>query len=259
MLTKQPWRLQVRKVPCDFITEEKFLALSKAWLQGKEFHHVVTLNPEMVVQAEKNEEFARAVSAAELCLPDGAGLLWAKEYLTHGKRFWQSWINFLKHKQPRVTGVDSVEQLAKLGEELGESLYLLGGTGEQARKTRDRLKRQFPALEIFVGPEHVYNLTGPEKVLQDISEKRPAVILVAYGAPKQTLWIERQRERLAGVKLAIGVGGAFALIAGEVRRAPRLVQRLNLEWSWRLWQEPVRLKRIWRATVSFPALITRVD
>jgi N-acetylglucosaminyldiphosphoundecaprenol N-acetyl-beta-D-mannosaminyltransferase len=75
---------------------------------------------------------------------------------------------------------------------------------------------------------------------------------VAYGAPKQTIWIEQQRGTLSSVRIAVGVGGAFAMLSENLPRAPRLLRQANLEWLWRLYLEPGRLPRIVQATVQFP-------
>jgi len=91
--------------------------------------------------------------------------------------------------------------------------------------------------------------------LTDIAEKKPDILLVAYGAPKQTLWLEKHLANLPSVRIAIGVGGAFAILSEDKPRAPRWLQRLNLEWLWRLFLEPSRWRRIWNATIEFPKLV----
>ena len=88
---------------------------------------------------------------------------------------------------------------------------------------------------------------------------RPRVLLVAYGAPKQTLWITQHRQELAakGIRIAIGIGGALEMLSGSLPRAPRILRQLHLEWLWRLFLEPHRLHRIWNAVVIFPLLVRK--
>ncbi|MDP3997436.1 MAG: WecB/TagA/CpsF family glycosyltransferase [Candidatus Andersenbacteria bacterium] len=243
---------------CDFMRLPDFLALAESWLEKDKLHHVVTLNPEMVMLAERDRKFAAAVAGADLRVPDGAGLIWARWYIR--SQFWSLWPSLLAFpfvSAERVTGVELVIKLAKLCAKKNMGLGLVGGTGHQIDKTATVLRRKFPSLKIVTAKPHRYDINGPEHVLQTIRDNRPAVLLVAYGAPKQTVWLENNRNALSGVRVAVGVGGAFAIIGEEKPRAPYIFRRLNAEWLWRLVLEPARLPRIWRATVLFPLLINK--
>lgn len=232
-------------VSCDFMSPEEFMRLCSRWLTSDKFHHVVTLNPEMVMLAEGNDAFREAVQAAEARVPDGAGLVWAWWYLRSS--YWPllpSLLTFLWQPVERVTGVDAIMTLGRLCQERGLSIYLLGATKKQRQKTAVRLTSRFAELSVAMPPERIH-------------DQRPTVLLVAYGAPKQTLWIERQREHMPSVRIAMGVGGAFAMLSEGLPRAPQLLRALNLEWLWRLYLEPRRWPRIWQATVRFPLLMRR--
>jgi N-acetylglucosaminyldiphosphoundecaprenol N-acetyl-beta-D-mannosaminyltransferase len=247
---------QLGRVSGNFLTQEEFLQLCTDWLTSDQFHHIVTLNPEMVMEADKNDDFRTAVSKAEIRVPDGAGLIWARWYLRSA--FWPllpSLAGFMFHNVERITGVDAVMELASLCEQMGVSIYLLGGTVPQNSKAAHMLRRRFPTLALHSAPTHAFALQGPKTILEHIQKTRPAVLLVAYGSPKQTLWIEHNRRYLPSVKIAVGVGGAFAILSEERRRAPRMLRQFNLEWLWRLILEPRRLPRIWQATVRFPLRI----
>jgi N-acetylglucosaminyldiphosphoundecaprenol N-acetyl-beta-D-mannosaminyltransferase len=117
------------------------------------------------------------------------------------------------------------------------------------------LKERFPKLTVATSANHRYDATGPAAILADINDKRPDLLFVAYGAPAQTVWIEANKNKLPSVKLAMGVGGAFAILSEDTPRAPSLLRRLNLEWLWRLVLEPSRVPRIWQATVKFPLFV----
>lgn len=242
----------------NFLTREDFLSTCRHWLKNSGLHHVVTLNPEMVMLAETNPAFRQAVNAAQLRVPDGAGLIWARWYLRSAYWGWlPSLIAFMWQPSERITGVDTINNLSRLCMDENHSLYLLGGTAAQVTKTAAKLRSLFPKLNVMISPDHVYDLSGPTFILEDLRAKQPAVLLVAYGAPKQTRWIEKHRDQLPSVRIAVGVGGAFAIIGEERPRAPRWLRQLNLEWIWRLIQEPSRLPRIWQAAVSFPWLIKK--
>lgn len=252
--------MRIGQVTCDFIRLEDFLGRCRLWVRGDSFHHVVTLNPEMVVQAERDVAFRQATQAADLRVPDGAGLIWAQWYVR--SEFWSlfwSLVSFSFRNVERITGVDTVKALSSMATQEGKPIYLLGGTNYQVVRTAALLQKRLPTLQVTVAPPHKFTLAGGPDILADIQKNRPALLLVAYGAPYQTVWIERHRAGLAsaGVRLAIGVGGAFAILSEERRRAPKWLRQLNGEWLWRLWLEPKRLPRIWRAVVEFPFLVHR--
>ena len=241
-------KVRLGRVACDFMGQYEFEELCSRWLTSDRFNHVVTLNPEMVMLAEHDDAFRKAVSAAEVRAPDGAGLIWARWYLR--SRWWPLWpslIAFLRQPVERVTGIEAVMMLGRLCHKRGLSLYLLGGTARQRRLAATMLTSRFVGLTVGSSSED----------LADINRQQPAVLLVAYGAPKQTLWVERHRNNLPNVRIAVGVGGAFAILGEDLPRAPKRLQALNLEWLWRLYLEPRRLPRIWQATVQFPLLISR--
>lgn len=244
--------VQLGRVTCDFMNQREFLALCRQWLSGTTFHHVVTLNPEMILLAEHSAAFRAAVNAADVRVPDGAGLVWARWYLRSS--FWPLWPSlfaFLWQTVERVTGVEAVIELARLCADHQEVLYLLGASDGQRERTAAKLHKLFPDLTVAQSPNH-------DDILADIALQRPAVLLVAYGAPKQTIWIEEHRGVLSNsVRIAIGVGGAFAMLCEALPRAPQYIRRRNLEWLWRLYLEPRRAPRIWRATVQFPFLISQ--
>lgn len=253
--------LKLGSVTCDFMRFETFSRLCTRWLTQAapvQLHHVITLNPEMVMTAERDITFRTAVNAADVRVPDGSGLIWAQWYIR--SQFWSlipSLVAFSFRQVERITGVETVWLLARLCARHQLPLYLLGGTQKQVQRTAHLLQRRLPQLTVFTSHDHPYDHSGPAEVLKDIHDKQPAVLLVAYGAHKQTIWIQQHRQNLPSVRIAVGVGGAFAILSEDTPRAPRWLQRLNLEWLWRLLLEPSRLPRIWQATIKFPLLIAR--
>jgi len=248
--------LKIGGVTCDFMRQDEFLALAAQRLGGPQFTHIVTLNPEMVMAAQHHPPFREALEHATWRLPDGSGLIWARWFLR--SEFWSLWPSLLAFpfiQVERVTGVDAVWSLSEIAAKQSRRVYLLGGTPRQVARTADLLRRKFPTLSVAVSPPHQFSVEGPPEILADIAAKKPDLIFVAYGAPAQTLWIARHKADLPSVRIAIGVGGAFAILSEDTPRAPLFLRRLNLEWLWRLILEPARLRRIWQATVRFPLLV----
>ena len=201
----------------------------EAMLDQGGHHQVVTVNPEFVMRAQNDREFARVIEQAALCLADGVGVVWAMR--RQGCR--------LQHP---VTGSDLVAPLAELCQRRGRRLFLLGAKPGIAPAVAGLLRARFPSLEVAAhggspGP------ADDEETLHLIHEHRTDALLVAYGAPQQDLWIDRLKGQL-GVSVAIGVGGAFDFVAGRVPRAPEWMRRAGLEWLHRLVRQPWRIKRM---------------
>ncbi len=149
----------------------------------------------------------------------------------------------------RVTGADLVPLIAERAAECGRSLYFLGGTPENAAGAAEILTRRFPSLRIAGIDTPFVKLDGtPEseaqsrEICERINAAHPDLVLIGFGNPKQELWLARNAARLR-VPAAIGIGGTFNFICGNVKRAPRWVQRFGLEWIYRILQEP---RRLWK-------------
>ena len=202
-------------------------------------HQVATVNPEFVMSAQKDPEFSKVLELADLCLADGTGVVWAAR--RQGCELGGP-----------VPGVDLIPPLAALCARRGFRLFLLGAAPGVAAELAARLRTEHAGLEVAAhsgSPEH----SSDEETLRLIHEHRAQVLLVAFGAPKQDLWIARLGDRL-GVSVAIGVGGAFDYLTGRVPRAPVWMRGAGLEWLHRLANQPWRIRRM----VVLPAYAIKV-
>ena len=136
-------------------------------------------------------------------------------------------------------------------------IFLLGGRNGAAKKCAEKLKDKFPDLQIAGFFEGMANEAGDREATSAINATNAQVIFVAYGAPKQEKWIAQNLPKLNSIKAAMGVGGAFDYIAGEISRAPIFMRKMGLEWLWRLFKQPRRFKRIFRAVIIFPLLVLK--
>ncbi|TRY25706.1 WecB/TagA/CpsF family glycosyltransferase [Brevibacillus sp. LEMMJ03] len=190
--------------------------------------HVVTANPEIVMLARENRSL-RTILEQAYVVPDGIGIVYAARWT----------------KQPiseRVTGVDLLEALMAAADRHQWKVYLLGASPEVNRLAAEKLAGRYPGARI-VGYRDGYFQQGEEPaIVREIAEKAPHLLFVAMGSPKQDEWIARYRDQLQA-SLMMGVGGSFDVIAGKVKRAPKLWQRLHLEWLYRLLAQPSRWKR----------------
>lgn len=225
-------------------TLERIAGWIVAWRRAAETprrtRQVVTLNPEMVMAARADASLAAVVHAADLVTVDGVGVLWAL------RRRGCSGVE-------RVAGVDLLAVLAERAAAGGWRLFLLGGAPGVAAEAARRLTERFPGL--LVAGTHA---GSPAAMLDEsqtalVRTSRADLVFVAFGTPAQEQWIARNRDRM-GAAVAIGVGGAFDLLAGRVPRAPVWMRRAGLEWSYRLWREPWR----WRRMLALPRFVADV-
>lgn len=227
-------------VRVDAVTYDDVLDAVQRWIEQGDPHQIVTVNPEFVMAALADDAFRRTLRAADLCVPDGVGLLWAAKRL--GARL-----------PERVTGSDLVPLVAQVAARRGWRLFLLGAAPGVAAQTARLLEQQNPGLRIAGVYAGSPASAEAQAIVQRVQNASPDVLFVAYGAPAQDLWIARHGRELAA-PVMMGVGGAFDHIAGVQRRAPAWVQRVHLEWLFRLVTQPWR----WRRQRALPRFVWAV-
>jgi N-acetylglucosaminyldiphosphoundecaprenol N-acetyl-beta-D-mannosaminyltransferase len=199
--------------------------------------HVVTLGPEMVMHAQGDPAYRAVLDAADLVVPDTVGIVWASRVLG-------------KPLRERVAGIELVE---KVLDEIDQPVYLLGAADGVAREAADALRSRHPNLRV-AGMHNGYFTDAESSDIADAVRAAGArVVLVALGFPRQEFWIHENLSRL-GPAVCIGVGGAFDVWAGRVKRAPEAWRRAGLEWLYRLVTQPSRLGR----QLALPAFALRV-
>jgi N-acetylglucosaminyldiphosphoundecaprenol N-acetyl-beta-D-mannosaminyltransferase len=189
---------------------------------------VVTANPEIILLAEQDQDFARCIDRAKMVTADGIGIVIASKLI--GQPLKQ-----------RVAGIDMVSELFSRAQNKKYRFYLVGAKPGVADKAAENIKKTFPGIEI-VGIQHGY-FKDDSEIIQDIMEKKPDILLAALGMGKQEKWII-DRIFHAGVPVSIGVGGSLDVFAGEAQRAPVWMQKAGLEWFYRLLKQPSRYERM---------------
>lgn len=223
-------------------------------------HYVVLPYAAFLVEAQQDEEFRKILNEADLSLADGIGPVIA------------SYLCGQSHIKGRVMGVDLVWALvAKFGAEY--SFFFFGAregvAPEAAEKITESclqaetglaLKGGLQARRRQVDAKIVGTLNGyvsDEEAIAAINASGAEILLVGLGMPKQEKWIYNNLRKMPAVRLAVGVGGSFDFISGRTRRAPRFVQKMGLEWLWRLFTQPSRWRKTWRSVVVFSWLVLK--
>ena len=230
-------------VAYDNITMAEALARGRELLAGSETAYCVTPNAEMAYEAMHDSEFCSILNGAALVLPDGAGvILGAKIVRTP-----------LKEK---VAGIDFAQNMLAVFEETGSRLYLLGSKPGIAELAAEKMLQKHPKLCIC-GIRDGY-FQDEAEVVQAINEAEADAVYVCLGSPKQERFMHAHRGEM-NARLLVGLGGTLDGIAGTVKRAPKWMIRLQLEWLYRLIKEPKRFKRMLRLPkYIFAAFKTRM-
>lgn len=235
-------QINILNVKISNLTWQQVLERVKGFFNDNQQHLVTTPNPEMIVLAQTDEEFKKVLNQADLAIPDGIGLIFA------------SW--FLGNKlQQRITGVDFVWKIAELAEQANKSIYLLGGLEGVNQSVAVAIAEKFPKLKIYVGGDNAR--PADSELIKKINEIKPNILLVAFGFGRQEKWIAKNLAKTPSVDLAVGIGGALDFISGRVKRAPKIMRQLGLEWLWRFARQPWRWRRILTATCKFSWLVLK--
>lgn len=223
-------KTEVLGVQYDNVTMGEALAVARDILRGEKTEYCVTPNAEMAYEALRDPEFCALLNEAGLVLPDGAGVVLAAKILKTP----------LKQK---VAGVEFAQQLLGLLEETGGRLYLLGSKPGVAELAAEKMLQKHPKLCICGMADGYFK--DEAAVVEKINAVDADVVFVCLGAPKQELFMRAHREEVKA-RLLIGLGGTLDSIAGTVKRAPRWMIKLQLEWLYRLLKQPSRFGRMLR-------------
>lgn len=217
-----------------------------ARLRAGERLSVATPNPEILLRAYRDAAFASTLRAFDIRIMDAIGPVLLSRLL--GRR-----------EPERMPGVDFVVDLCSVAQTLGYSVFLLGNNTPPGSNAAARavLAERFPGLRVLGTGEVIVSRTEhgwelPDLVLEEILAAGDCMLFVGLGMQKQEEWIGEHMKDLPNVRLAMGVGGSFAMIGGTIRRAPPFMRRVGLEWLWRLLIEPWRIGRIFRAVAAYP-------
>ncbi len=225
-------KIDILGIPVDRVTKKQALEKFEEFLKTDGLSFIATPNPEIILAAQKDPQISEVLRSADLKIPDGTGIVRASAILG-------------QPLSERVTGIDfSYAALQKLAE-LGGSVFFLGSKPGVAEKAAARLAEQMPSLRIAGFRDGYFKSFEEDEVVKEINASGADFLCTALGAPKQELFIYNHKDEL-NAKAAIGIGGSLDVWSGTLKRAPRFYIDHNIEWIYRLIQEPSRIKRIWK-------------
>lgn len=224
----------MKKVPilnCDFASVTKTDAVSWAadWIRSGRRGYICTVNVAILMMMRSNPQLQRFVDGASLVVVDGQPIVWASRLQRD-------------HLPERVAGVDLIDEICALAAKEGLGVYFLGARRDVIQTAAKRLTDRFPGLKVVGTADGYFDATEAGARARAVGESGAKILFVGMGVPRQEEFIENHWEEL-GAQLVIPVGGSFDVIAGITRRAPVFLQRIGMEWSFRLAQEP---RRLWK-------------
>jgi len=230
-------------IPIHPMTYTFLRAIIDNWIEMRIPRQLCTVNPEFLMTAQHDSIFYQILKRADLCMPDGVGLLWAARRLG----------------QPlpeRVTGSDGMPRIAEWAAACGWKLFLLGAAPGIAAQAATILQARYPGLQIAGTYAGNPGADQEDDIVARVNRSGADILFVAYGAPAQDKWIARNLHRLDTI-INMGVGGAFDFISGTAPRAPLWMQRAGLEWLYRLIRQPWRWRRMLRLPLFVFAVLLR--
>lgn len=231
---KWPWikdRIPFMNITIDNVTMEEAVACTKQLAKEGNGAYVVTPNVDHMIKLHQDDTFAKIYADADLILADGTPIMWfAKGFGTP-----------LKEK---VSGSDLFPRVCKMAADEKLSVFFLGGMEGVAKQAAKVLKRRYPTLSIvgIISPPFGFEKdeTQMEEICKAIRDAGPDILFVGLGAPKQEKFFEAIKERV-NVPVALHIGGSFDFVAGTIKRAPKWMSKIGLEWFYRMCKEPKRM------------------
>ena len=217
-------------IPLDILTmDETVNKIDKAIISNKQVHHCV-INAGKVVNIQNDEILKESVINSDIINADGMSIVWA--------------VRFLGYKiQERVAGIDLMENLILLAYKKNYSCFFLGAKEEVVKKVVSHCSVKYSEKIIAGFRDGYFDEKDEKDIIKKIKESDAEFLFVAITSPKKEIFLNKYKNELKNINLIMGVGGSFDVIAGTVRRAPKYIQDLGLEWFYRFIQEP---KRMWR-------------
>ena len=225
-------RSQVLGHPVDVITFDDALQAIQSLLQGHNAKNmqVVTINAEMIMQAQEDKNLDHVIREADLIVPDGAGVVMA--------------LKMDGVTCARMPGIELAQKALACAASKNEPVALLGGRPEVMEKLLEVLPQKHPGLKIVFQHHGFIQAGTEEEIVNQICQSQAKLLLVAMGVPRQEFFIKEWRDKFPKDLVVMGVGGSFDVWTGFVKRAPESYQKLNLEWLYRLKSEPWRFSRM---------------
>lgn len=222
-------KINVLGVKFSDINDHELDEILRSNMTGSNNFKIITPNPEIVMRAKKDKKLIELINSAGLVLKDGVGIVIAQKIAGI-------------EGEGRQTGFDTLKKILSIADERALDIYIVGAKQETLDQAIQNIKKDYKNLNVVGSHNGYFELNSPQEqeILKDIENKKPHLVVSAMGFPKQEYFI----SKLDGLtSMSIGVGGSLDVISGNLKRAPKWVQKIGMEWFYRLLKEPSRIKR----------------
>ncbi len=223
--------INILGVRIDKINHSDLMILVENSLVNKKRTKIFTPNTNMIATANKNENLKALLNRADISIADGIGVVLASKIIGTPLPM-------------RLAGIEIGEDILEIAARKNYRIYLLGSTNDILKKAKSNLESKYKSLKIC-GTHHGYfdvNSTENERVIESINKSNADIIFVCMGFPRQEEWIDNNAQKLSTVMLSIGLGGSIDVWSGKIKRAPKILRLICLEWLWRILIETKRAK-----------------
>lgn len=223
-------KVDILGVNVSSLTMDEAVLAAEAFMDSNKPHLIATANAEMIMRATQDAELKEILNTADLVVPDGAGTVWASNYLG-------------VEMPERVAGFDLAQAIFANAPAKNRRIFFFGSAPGVAEKAKQKAENDYPGIQIVGTRDGFFTAEDEPAIINQIKEAKPDLLLAALGVPKQEKWLKTHMEEL-NCPLCIGVGGTFDVMAGVMKRAPLWMQKAKLEWLFRGMLQPKRIGRL---------------
>lgn len=213
----------------DLYDKDEAILFAKSAINEKRNFQIITINPEMIMNAQKDKKFFDVVNGSDLNIADGVGVKLA--------------LKLKGINQAQIRGVDFSRELLSVASKSGFRVAFFGAKDEVIKKAKENILKTYPELNFVYTRNGYFDFEKRYEIYNELKQANPQILLVGLGSPMQEMVIKELKEVLDGCTM-IGVGGSFDVFSGIVKESPEIFRKLGLEWFYRTFKEPKRLKRI---------------
>lgn len=232
--------VNVLGVEVDKMSFDETVEKAKLLVNTDDVSMIFTPNPEIIMAASEDEYFKKILNSADICTPDGIGVVYASKILKNPVK-------------ERVPGFEISKKLMEYAASSGQGVFFFGSKPNIAEKAKENVEKMYPGLIVSGTHDGYFKAEDEEKIINEINESGAKILYVCLGAPKQEKWIYENRDKLK-VNVCLGVGGTLDVLSGEAKRAPEIFIKLNLEWLYRIASNPSR----WGRFFALPKFMVKV-
>ncbi|ONI47360.1 N-acetylmannosaminyltransferase [Candidatus Epulonipiscium fishelsonii] len=225
-------RINILGTRIDNIDMKKAVIKFKKFMEQDKLKLICTPNPEIIMRATEDEKLRNILNHADLVIPDGIGVVIASKIL------------YDKGLSQRVAGYDLIQNTMKQSRNGEYKYFFLGGKPNIAKLAAKKMSCKHPNIKIVGYNDGYFEAKESYRIIEKINNSNANILLVGLGSPKQEIWIRQNEYLLKNIKVAVGVGGSFDVMSGTIKRAPKIFIKFGLEWLYRLFRQPTRLKRM---------------